>query len=149
MAKFNFDLENVLKVKKIRENQAKASLLSLQKHYQEEENVLKKMEEDYLYYQRDLSEKKQTACELAELKLYADYFQKALLDIAQQKDVLSELEQKVSRQRDELVTKVKERKILENLKEKKYLQFKKELLHKEQNFLDEIATNKYARPSEY
>ena len=25
----------------------------------------------------------------------------------------------------------------------------KELLHKEQNFLDEIATNKYARPSEY
>lgn len=149
MAKFNFDLETVLKVKKIRENQAKACLLNLQQHYQKEENVLKKMEEDCLYYQKDLREKKQTVCDLAELKLYADYFQSAFLNIAQQKDVLSELEHKVNRQRDELVGKVKERKIIENLKEKKYLQFKRELMHKEQNFLDEIATNKYARPSEY
>lgn len=124
-------------------------MLNLQQHYQKEENVLKKMEEDCLYYQKDLREKKQTVCDLAELKLYADYFQSAFLNIAQQKDVLSELEHKVNRQRDELVGKVKERKIIENLKEKKYLQFKRELMHKEQNFLDEIATNKYARPSEY
>lgn len=146
MKGFNFKLENILKVKQLREDLEKAQLATLQNRYQEEEKSLLNLQDCLLSYQCQLREKQTGVMTVEMFNLYRHYFNKTNQDISKQEEVLVNLELEVTKQRDELVERVKERKILENLKQKKYYEFRKIILNEEQLFLDEIATNNYVRP---
>jgi len=142
---FNFKLENILKVKILREDLAKGELAKLQSKYQKEETVFQEMQDSYASYQRQLREKQQELMTVQELSLYKCYFIKASQQINQQEMLLFHLDKQVNQQREKLVESVREKKILENLKQKEYQEYRKIILSKEQNFLDEIATNKFTR----
>lgn len=146
MKGFNFKLENILKVKSLREDLAKAELAHLQSEYRKEEDVLQELQNSYNSYQNQLQQKQQSPMTVQEFRLYSCYFYKVSQDITKQESSLAILEEQVNKQRDKLVESVKERKILENLKQKKYQEFQKIILSREQNFLDEIATNNFIRP---
>lgn len=146
MKGFNFKLENILKVKTLREDLAKAELANLQTQYKNEENNLYNMQNCYLNYQNQLIEKQQGQITIQEISLYKSYFNKAANEISKQQVLLIDLEGQVNKQREKLVDSIKERKILENLRQKKYQEYRKIVLGKEQNFLDEIATNNFIRP---
>lgn len=147
MKGFNFKLENVLKVKGLREDLAKVELAHLQSEYRKEENILQELQTSYENHQNQLQEKQQNLMTIQEISLYRSYFHKVSRDITRQEKFLADLEEQVNQQREKLIESVRERKILENLKEKKYQEFKKVILSKEQSFLDEIATNNFTRPS--
>jgi len=146
LEKFNFKLENILKVKKIKEDLEKAQLVVLQNRYQEEEKHLDNLQDSYAAYQDQLRTKQGQLMTVSELSMYKYYFKKQTQEINKQEEIVANLEQEVSKQREELVSKVKERKIMENLKQKKLSEFHKMILGKEQVFLDEIATNNFVRP---
>jgi len=143
---FNFKLENILKVKKLREDLEKAQLASLQNRYQEEENCLQNLQLTYKNHQAQLREKQNHLITIQELSLYGHYFNKTSDQINNQEKVLNNLEEELREQREKLLGKVRERKVLENLKQKEYQEYKKLVLHQEQGFLDEIATNNFTRP---
>ncbi len=148
MKGFNFKLENILKVKSLKEDLAKVELANLQSQYRTEEIILQQLQNSYVNYQSQLKEKQQKSITIQEFSLYSCYFHKVSQEITKQAELLVSVKEQVSRQREKLVESVKERKILENLKQKKYQEFKKIILSKEQNFLDEIATNNFTRPRE-
>jgi len=145
--RFVYQLDSLLKVREIRETQAKDAYSEAEKHYQAE---LKK--------ERDLlDERVANFVALRELmsegaldKMQHILMRKAHIEVlkekieAQQK-VREEAEKKVEEAREKLAAAMKEKKIIEKDKEKTREAWRKLMDKEEGKFLDEIATIGFTR----
>jgi len=77
--------------------------------------------------------------------LYHNFAKRLSEEIINQKKIIADSEKKVEEKRTFLLETVKKRKILDKLKEKGLREYMNDLLHKEQNFIDEIATSSFCR----
>ena len=140
-----FRLEKVLIHRRTQEGLAQQELAAAQQYEKELQQELTVAQERLALSEKEFEKHKQTGLTSQELILYQEYFR-------HQFELLMELEkrwewtrQEVNDKRAELVAASKGKKLLEKLKEKRSEEFHRELLHRENNDLDEIAIQQFYR----
>jgi flagellar FliJ protein len=141
--KFKFRLEKFLSIKKQEEKQLQGEFFKLKNElYDIEKKIEKKnkeIEESFSLLRSEVMgnitfiEKWQRYISLLKLE------KRELENLKEQKNI--EVENKMA----ELLNKIKERKSVEILREKKFEAYLKELNKEEQNFIDEINTSRFKR----
>jgi flagellar protein FliJ len=76
---------------------------------------------------------------------YHAYIKRLDGDIARQAKAVGEIEARVRMKHNDLLKAVKNRQILEKLKEKEFRRYRQVIQRKEMQFIDEIAVNQFAR----
>ncbi len=148
MAAFSFRLQKVLNYKQQVEDQKKQELFHLLKIFYEEEKVLHRLNELLLQTLSEFETKQEGDLDIQELLFYSAYIARVNREIEAQREKLVKLAHKIEKKRGEVIEASKERKILEQLREKKYKEFQRTEGRREQKFLDEIGNNAYVRAME-
>lgn len=146
MAKFIFKLQSVLNLRKQKEDNIKNELGIAIQRLEQEKRRLSELENTLDATVREFNEKtrKTTVHELIE---YNEYLSLLNSRIKSQKDNVNNAAQYVDKVREELVKAVKDRKILEKLKERHYEEFLLERKKLEQKTNDEIVSYNYNESS--
>lgn len=141
MTKFNFRLQALLKVKSQIEDNLKNDLGKAVHKLEEEKAKLRRLEFEKNRYILEFNEKcrKSTVDNLIKFNNYISLLASKILN---QKENINLAARNVDKIREELIKIVKERKILDKLKEKKHEAFLKEQLKDEQRLNDEIVSFK-------
>lgn len=148
MAAFNFRLQRVLHYKQQVEGQKKQELFHLLKIFHEEEKVLHRLNELLLQKLSEFETKQEGDLDILELLFYSSYVARVNREIEEQQKKLVELSKRIEKKREEVIVASRERRVLEQLREKKYKEFLREEGRREQKFLDEIGNNAYVRNME-
>lgn len=146
MAKFIFKLQSVLNLRKQKEDNIKNELGIAIQRLEQEKRRLSELENTLDATVREFNEKtrKTTVHELIE---YNEYLSLLNSRIKSQKDNVNNAAQYVDKVREELVKAVKDRKMLEKLKERHYEEFLLEQKKLEQKTNDEIVSYNYNESS--
>jgi flagellar FliJ protein len=134
-----FNLERVLHYRRETEKLRKMELALAKRDYELAEDRLRREEEAMERLNLEFMSKQIEGISAYEMQLYADFFRKKKVDILQQREEVTELDRKVVEKNDHLVEAATEKKIMEQLKQKRIEAQEKEMAIKEQAFLDEIA----------
>lgn len=142
MARKGFALEQVLNYRRELENICTLEYVLARGEFEEacerlisEENRVCRINTEFLDRQRE-------GIAARDLQIYADFFLRKNTSIKQQRREADSLNRTMTEKQDILVEAAREKKVLETLKEKKVLAYKRELAEKERVFLDEIALRK-------
>ncbi|MDU2066226.1 MAG: flagellar export protein FliJ [Sporomusaceae bacterium] len=145
MQRFRFRLETLLKVRRRREEQAQLRLTqaieNLRQAQEDLSLLVDRIEAHRQEWQNALSQNKT----IADFILYSAYFKQLTLQMDNQKEVVIAAEKSHLESLFVFQEAMKQRKVVERLKEKKRQQHYRELLQQEQNFLDELGTQRYGR----
>ncbi len=145
MKNFDFRLETVLKVRKQEEAVKRKELMEQELLLHNLQKRAELLQEESLAIESDLREQQQgkgSAQNLASHLAYLHSLQEQIIlsqdDLMRQKNVTEGKRRMVAEAQ-------KKKKMIENLKEKQYLQWKQEIEQKETEELDEIATLRHTR----
>lgn len=146
--RFEYNLETVLKVRKIREEQEKEKFALAMRKLQEEQEKLKRMvdfKEEKHDELKDVISPGRKIKNFSEIIMRQSHLDKVKKDIVKQDEVKKEAEAKKEEQRQVLEKKMKEKKIIEKDKEKKKVEWRKIIDVEETKFLDDIASSRFTR----
>lgn len=145
MGKFNFKLESLLNHRRFVEDARREAFAQTQKRLFEAWQTVESLEDEHMRLARELKENMQTPGPAAENALYATYL--AALDsrLDEQRQRVQEVEKERDEQKASLLEAVKNRKMMERLKEVHSSQFEQFYLKKEQESSDEIGLQQHSR----
>ncbi len=147
MKKFQFRLQVVLDIKEKLLEQKLLELSKVQRGLQDAVNKQKTLEG----YQAEINEallnvfQSGNELDLVEVQRYKDFINKLIVDISNQKVVVQNITKLLDIKRKEVNDVLKEKKVLEKLKENQKKKFYHEFEAYERNELDDIASSRYAR----
>ncbi|NMC74357.1 MAG: flagellar export protein FliJ [Geobacteraceae bacterium] len=134
-----FNLERVLHFRRETEKLRKMELALAKREYEIAEDRLRREEEAIERLNLEFMNRQIEGISAFEMQLYSDFFRKKKVDILQQREQVTELDRKVVEKKEHLVEAATEKKIMEQLKQKRIEAHEKEVALREQAFLDEIA----------
>jgi flagellar FliJ protein len=140
MKAFNFPLQRVLEVKKIREDIRKKELALALQSEEREWKILYTLQKEESDLKETIRHKAEEVINPAEMAIYHRYRLKLAADIVQQHDKIGEAKKVVKLKRDKLIDASKDKEAMQMLKDKKLDEYKKVTEKEEQEFLDEIAS---------
>lgn len=145
MRKFAFSLESVLDLKRRREEALLEELAKRVRSANAAEEALKELREQRRRAQAEWRKLLRGRIEVEKVRSAQDYV--AWLDgrIERQRTVVQRLQDEVRLCRQQVVAASQERKALERLRERQWEAHQREYRREEQAFLDELATQGYAR----
>jgi len=143
MAKFVFKLQSLLNVKNQMEENLKNELGKAIQKLEYEKSILKRLEEEKEENIGHIYNKSNAGISVGELREYNAYIGYLGEKILLQKENINYAQDCVDKYREELIKIVREREMLEKLKEKKYKDYLNEQLQEEQRLNDEIVSFKY------
>ncbi|KNY28380.1 flagellar export protein FliJ [Pseudobacteroides cellulosolvens] len=143
MAKFKFRLQPLLNIKIQLEDSAKNELGKAVQKLEEEKEIAKSLLRHREKYINEFQEKTSKMVRIDELRSYTMYISRLAKNIDDQNKNIKDASDNVDKYREELIKIVKERKILETLREKKYNEYLIEMSKDEQKRMDEIVSYKY------
>jgi flagellar FliJ protein len=139
LVKYKFSLEKVLEWRVDKEKAAAKEFLLLQKELDYQEATLNNLRlED-----EKIKKKILKLSSIQELKRQYLFKQKIEERIEKQIELIEKTKEELEVLRQELLEAQKDRKIMENLKERDYNSYKEELMRIEQKELDEVAVLRY------
>ena len=141
MKKFQFRLQVVLDIKEKLLEQKLLELSKVQRGLQDAVNKQKTLEG----YQAEINEALLNELDLVEVQRYKDFINKLIVDISNQKVVVQNITKLLDIKRKEVNDVLKEKKVLEKLKENQKKKFYQEFEAYERSELDDIASSRYAR----
>ncbi len=142
MSKFKFSLETVLNYRKNLEGTAKENLAASLAFYQQEKVMLQEIE---IKLSQALEPREQIKLNLDQL-LHQEQYQGYLSHrLAEQSVKVDTARGQVTIRRHELEQKMQDRKIIENLKDKRFQEFTYLADQAEQKAIDDMAVNGYVR----
>ncbi len=148
MKKFNFSLDKVLTYKEQIEENLKIELAEIIQTVQNEEKKLQTLEEEHRMYSLKFEEEKASGCTILTINFYEGYLLNTTYKIKRQNQIIQSLKIKEDKKRDEVIEAQKETKTITKLKEKKIDEYNKEILKKEETFIEEfVATSKFMNDS--
>ncbi|MGN0155190.1 MAG: flagellar export protein FliJ [Lachnospiraceae bacterium] len=148
MAKFMYRMQNILNIKYKLEEQAKQNYMEVRARLNEAEDVLEKLnqrKDSYFVTYRSLVSNKLDVLEIEQCKeaiLVMDEY------IANQRLVISQIEQELEEAVRKMNDAMKERKIHEKLKENQFEQFLQELNQEEMKEIDQLVSYQYNNTTE-
>lgn len=147
MKKFKFKLQKVqdTKEKQVKQKSGELSKLSHQKETKVQE--LENLHSELNVIQREIYEKTMEGCPVHEVLDSHKYADKITQQIKQTRKQIEQLDEKIERKQVELLQLNKEKKILEKLREKRYVQYLQQQNKEEQKVLDEtfLLTREFRR----
>lgn len=143
MAGFKFRLESFLGIKEKIEEQKKLEYGKALKKLDEERAYLESLETKKKDVIDNMRKSINSGIRANELKRYNNFVDYIKLRIEEQENVVRKAEIYAEQKRIELVDAMKERKMLEVLKENDRVEYNKEQLLKEQKIVDEIVSYQY------
>ena len=93
----------------------------------------------------ELQQKQKESITASENLLHFNFLVRLTEDIDKQRDTVLDIEKKFDRKRDDLIEAMKNKKMLEKLKEKHFKACDYKLMKNEQDFLNEVAINMFNR----
>lgn len=139
MKKFKFRLQKILAVRLLKEKEQKLVVARVNDRLRAETDLLFRLEEEYTTLKIELKSKHNRRMSVNDLLAYNSYFAYLEAKIEIKKEIILELETRLKVEREKLQLLVKDRKVLDKLREKKYKQYWDSYLREEQSSLDEIA----------
>lgn len=139
--KFNFRLERVLNYKKTVEDLKKNQYGSVKQRLNREENKL----DSFIKHKKNLLNEKDSTIvktRVGNLVLYNNYIKDINEKIENQKEIVSQVEKELQIKRAEMIDAIKEKKMLEKLKENEYEKYLYELKKEEEKLNDTIVNFK-------
>jgi flagellar FliJ protein len=146
MAGFNFRLETVLQHRRRIEEDCQRKLAAALADLEIEKRGLAGIENSRDRGREEYQQKLKSNMTASEMLLYQRYLDRLAFDIADQKSKVATAAQLVEKRRTELVAALKKRKVLDKLKEKQMTAAAKKGLKQEQDFMNEMAVIRHARP---
>lgn len=148
MKRFQFRLETLLKFRKMEEEQAQIKLTEANIRLYKEQELLQQLQ-NQLTACLELLSREQTASPTIEtLKTFSYYIDKTKRDIVGQQEQIVKAEAHRQECLAVLEEAVKQRKLVDNLREKRLEQYNREVLQEEQKVLDELGTQAFMRNKE-
>ena len=138
MKKFKFRLQKVADTKARQEKQKSVELANLFMELETEKQALQNLNFELESVQQEVFGKTVTGAPAKEILEYQRYIEKLQQDIRAQQQRILNLEEKVEQVQAELLKINKEKKILDRLREKRYLKYLQEQSREEQKLLDEM-----------
>lgn len=149
MRKFSFSLQKVLEYREHVEEELAAELARREEAAERERRALLRLEEEYRRIREELKrEQEARRIDLPSVELRRFFLIVQAGRIAQQKDLVLVLDQAVEECRQRLIKARQETEALKQLREKKFLAYRKECLSEEQAFLDETGLRIFFRQAE-
>jgi len=145
MGKLNFKLESLLNHRRFVEDARQKAFAQTQKQVFEARQIVERLEGEHLRLARELKENMQTPGPASENALYATYLASLVNRLDEQRQRVKEAEKKRDEQKVSLLEAVKNRKMIERLKEVHTCQFDQYCLKKEQESSDEIGIQQHSR----
>ncbi len=93
----------------------------------------------------ELRQKQRKSITVSENLLYFNFLVRLMNDLDRQRDMVLEVEKKFDRKRDDLIEAMKNRKMLNKLKDKHLKAYNHKLMKNEQDFMNESAINMFNR----
>lgn len=143
MAGFQFRMAGFLGIKEKIEEQKKLEYGKALKKLDDERNLLNLLNDKKNNVIYSMRESINLGIHTFELKRYNDYIDYIKKRIVEQEDAVDKAKDFAETKRIELVEAVKERKMLEVIKENDRIEYNKEQLLKEQKIVDEIVSYQY------
>ncbi len=148
MKKFQFKLESVIKNYKFKEEEKKIKLAEKEQEYNLEKKKMLELEQDLSRTLKRMEKEKKKFPDMEIINLYEKYSEAVKKRINGKKFLLNQLQKKLDEIRKELLEIIKNKKIIEKLKEKKWQEYMFEFNVMEQKNLDEIAQIQFNRKEE-
>jgi len=147
LKKFQFRLQVVLDIKEKLLEQKLVELSKVQKGLQEAIQKQQTLESYQVEINQALLKVFQSGndLDLVEVQRYKDFINKLLVDISAQKVVVQNITKLLEIKRKEVNEVLKEKKVLEKLKENQKQKYYKEFEQYERSELDDIASSRYMR----
>ena len=147
MKKFQFRLQVVLDIKEKLLEQKLLELSKVQRGLQEAIDKQKTLESYQLEINQALLRVFQSGndLDLVEVQRYKDFINKLIVDISNQKVVVQNITKLLEMKRKEVNEVLKEKKVLEKLKENQQKKYYKEFEEYQRQELDDIASSRYTR----
>ncbi len=136
---FRFNLEPVLKHRKIVEEELQKEMSALKRRHISEQTKLLALEKSRSQCLRELQEKQARGIRARKISLYSDFIGRVTLQIEEQKKKVVSLEKIVTKKREKLIKAMKDRKMVDQLKKNRLALFEKNERRKEQKLMDEVA----------
>jgi flagellar FliJ protein len=146
MAGFSFRLETVLQQRRRIEEDCQRRLAAALADLTIAKRGLAGIENSRDKGREEFQQKLERHMTASEMLLYQRYFDRLAFDIADQKRKVAAAAQLFEKRRTELVAALKKRRVLDKLKEKQMTAAVKKELKQEQDFMNEMAVIRYARP---
>ena len=143
MKRFQFKFDTLLRVREEKENAAQQKLSFERQALQEHLDDKGRLENEGKDVEDNMRFAKESRIDAAAFVNNLHYMEALRGKIAQKEDDVMRQQNVVEEKRGEAAAAMRERKVIENLKEKKYGQWKREAAAAESAFLDEQATQRY------
>ena len=142
---YKFNLEPVLKYRKLLEEDLQKDFAVLKRQLLAERARLSSLERVRERFSGELQEKQMKNISVSDILLYTDYLNQVSKDIENQGEKILEAEKSVDLKREDLVGAMKNRKMIDRLKEKGLETHIQELSKKEQALMNEAAISVFNR----
>ena len=140
---YRFNLESLLNHRRYLEEVLQKELADLKIRLETEKDTLWALRQKRRKTVLQLQENQTDGRPASEIKLYIDFVEHLLKEMEAQRQKILEAERLFHLKRQELVAAMKERKILDRLKEKGLQAYEQEQLKKERNLMDEVAGRQF------
>ena len=138
---YKFSLEPVLKYRKLLEEDLQKDFAVLKRQLLDEREKLSNFEQVRERFSEELQQKQMKNFNVSDILLYTDFLQEVSKEIEKQSKKILEAEKRVDHKREELVGAMKNRKIIDRLREKGLKDHVQEMSKKEQDLMNEAAIN--------
>ena len=142
---YHFRLETVLTYRRNLEEQAQLRLAGEQMILDNHFRRLGELEESRIRIADDLEERKKQMMTFLRFRFYQNLFENNEREARRRNSMIESQRQIVETARQELEERIRDRKIMENVRTRDYENFQKESLRQEQNESDELALLRYGR----
>lgn len=148
MKKFQFRLETLLKFRKMEEEQAQLKMTEASIRLYKEQELLSQLQNKLVVSLDLLSQEQSGSPTIDTLKTFGYYIDKIKREIIHQQEQVAKAETYRQECLVALEAAMKQRKLVDNLREKRLEQYQTELLQEEQKLLDELGTQAFMRNKE-
>ena len=147
MKRFRFQLETLLKVTRMKKEDAEVRFAEISRKLEEEKKVLAKLLNEMQQAQQDYEEisREGRKITIGRLMAFNSFFEWKREQIENQQRVILETKQERQQRLNELMEVMSYLKSIEQLKEKRWKEYQAEALFEEQKMLDEIGLQLYMR----
>lgn len=142
VVKKKFEMQQVLNYRVELEKMRKQEFAAAREDLDAATDQLEQEKSEAAKLAEEFSGRQEKIDSIFEMRLYADFFARKRDEIKEQQRRVESLDRVLEDRRQELVQATKEKKVMEQLKQKQKEAFLKEQAHKEGLLLDEIATQK-------
>jgi len=142
---FRFRFQSLLRHRKHLERICQRELAAVRAALQIEEQKIKRFLAQKTKQQQQMQHKQNGRHTAAEIKLYQNYLQRLDQDIERQQQRVLEVKTEFEKKRSNLKEAMRQRKIMERLKENNRLKYHREQVKKERDLMDEVAARRHYR----